>query len=247
MIPLLFQTGYLTIDRQINANEFILREPNNEVAESFNLGLLLAMTDRTAKNIGELRKDVGQALRDADPALLARSFEAILNWFPFRPHVSLEYYYRSIVLPILKMLRHKVMAEVDEPLGIIDLVLEYSAKRVYMIEIKFAAPEPETAETQAPLEGGLGTTDPAKTGRAEKSKRTGWHGKKTKTILRGLLDSARGQIRPDTSEARYGDAFETVQRVGHRRCGQDKRGRGDMVGPPRSIRRGPGTLCVRSC
>jgi hypothetical protein len=213
LMPLLFQTGYLTIDKQINAHEFILREPNSEVAESFNLGLLLTMTDRTAKNIDDLRKDVGQALRDADPALLARSFEVILDWFPFRLNVSLEYYYRSIVLPILKMLGHKVMAEVDEALAVIYLVLEYSAKRVYMIEIKFAAPGPETMETKAPLECGLGATDPAKTRRAEKSKLPRWHGRKTKTILKGLLDSAREQIWPDSSEARYGDAFETVHRV----------------------------------
>jgi hypothetical protein len=135
LVPLLFQTGYLTIAKKANSSDFVVREPNGEVTDSFNLGLLLAMTDRTAKNIDELKGDVGKALRDSDPGLLTRSFETILNWFPLRLHISLEYYCHSIFLSILKMLRYKVIAEVNEALGIIDLVLEYSAKRVYIMEI----------------------------------------------------------------------------------------------------------------
>ncbi|MDR1309031.1 MAG: PD-(D/E)XK nuclease domain-containing protein, partial [Deltaproteobacteria bacterium] len=108
---------------------------------------------------------------------------------------------------ILKMLRYKVIAEVNEALGIIDLVLEYSAKRVYIMEIKFEATESEPQKT---LEGGPGAENLAKTG---KTKRTKGHEERVKITLARLLESAREQIKLNRYDARYGDEFETVHRV----------------------------------
>ncbi|MDR1111697.1 MAG: ATP-binding protein [Deltaproteobacteria bacterium] len=208
LVPLLFQTGYLTIEKKISSNDFMVREPNGEVTDSFNLGLLMAMTDRTAKNIDDLKNDIGQALRDADPGLLARSLETVLGWFPFRLHISLEYYYHSIFLSILKMLRYKVKAEVNEALGIIDLVLEYSSRRVYIMEIKFEAPKAqETGES--PGDGSV-TAEPTGTDKPKRTRRTG---KKLPAILRRLLKSAKDQMASNRYDARYRDEFEMVHRV----------------------------------
>jgi hypothetical protein len=165
------------------------------------------MTDRTAKNIDELKGDIGKALLDMDPGLLTRSFETILNWFPLRLHISLEYYCHSIFLSILKMLRYKVRADVNEALGVVSLVLEYAAKRVYIMEIKFEATESETQKT---LEGGPGAENLAKAG---KTKRTKEHEESVKTTLARLLESAREQIKLNRYDARYGDELETVHRV----------------------------------
>jgi hypothetical protein len=208
LVPLLFQTGYLTIEKKISPNDFMVREPNGEVTASFNLGLLLAMTDRTAKNIDDLKNDIGQALRDADPGLLAKSLETVLGWFPFRLHISLEYHCHSIFLSILRILKYKVRAEVNEALGIIDLALECPSRRVYIMEIKFEASQgPETGES--PGDGPV-TVEPAGT---DKPKRTRRPGKKIPAILRRLLKSAKDQMASNRYDARYRDEFETVHRV----------------------------------
>jgi hypothetical protein len=39
LVLLLFQTGYLNIAKKVNSSDFVVREPNGEVTDSFNLGL----------------------------------------------------------------------------------------------------------------------------------------------------------------------------------------------------------------
>jgi hypothetical protein len=44
LVPLLFLTGYLTVDRRIGSDSYILKGPNGEVDRAFNVDLLTCLT-----------------------------------------------------------------------------------------------------------------------------------------------------------------------------------------------------------
>ncbi|MDR1164602.1 MAG: AAA family ATPase [Deltaproteobacteria bacterium] len=71
LIPLLFQTGYLTVDYRINQNEYMLKIPNVEVESSFNSLLVQDLTKRNDYEITDLAVKIGDALIKFDSDNLA--------------------------------------------------------------------------------------------------------------------------------------------------------------------------------
>jgi hypothetical protein len=79
LVPLLFQTGYLTVDKWIDRDNCWLRGPNQEVNVALNSSIIKALTDHDKKNILALGRKLRQALNDINLTALALLFKEILN------------------------------------------------------------------------------------------------------------------------------------------------------------------------
>ncbi|MDR1310112.1 MAG: ATP-binding protein [Deltaproteobacteria bacterium] len=196
LVPLLFQTGYLTVDKVMSDTEYLLKEPNSEVSEAFNVGIMNALTNKTNKNIDELAKDINQALHNVDNMLLTKCFTTILDWFPYEIHVPLEYYYHSIIHCVLKVLKYKIESDVSQSGGRIDMVLEYSSKCVFVMEFKFESLVHK--KTVANADG----TEEVKTITVS-----------PEVLLPKLLKDAKNQIEAKNYSRKYENEFETVHKV----------------------------------
>jgi len=140
LIPLLYQTGYLTIEssgRDGLAPYYYLNYPNREVRHSF-------LTYITAAFLNEDESEVqpkGLALRDAlideNIPLFVKKFQSFLSAIPGRLHIPKEAYYHSLVYLMLRVVGCQILLEKETDKGRIDAVLEFPDK-YYIIEFKFA-------------------------------------------------------------------------------------------------------------
>ena len=136
LLPLMFQTGYLTILDRDEFSLYRLGYPNHQVRES----MLQFM-------IGELRHDE-YALSDSIALKLYKAFAAndmerairiVKSIFKSIPnHIFIadkEYYYHSIIYLIFLLLGQYVESEVNTNDGRLDAVLK-TKERIYIIEFK---------------------------------------------------------------------------------------------------------------
>jgi len=139
IIPVLYQTGYLTIKDAIRSpgeeTLYTLAYPNREVRNAFAVYLLkeFSKIERTISR-GHLRAMV-QALQDKD---IGKMFEILAVFFanvPYNLHLKREQYYQTIFYVVFKMLGTEIDVEVLTNDGRIDAVAEVS-DRIYLFEFK---------------------------------------------------------------------------------------------------------------
>ena len=142
-IPLLFQSGYLTIKKHLpQLGHFILGFPNEEVRQGFLKNLLPYYT---AVDDSLISKSIGHINR----ALLSGDISTVIEWVkkvlagiyygnipsgeegqPLR-----EYYYQSVLYALFYVLEMQVQTEVICATGRVDMVIT-TRKRVYLFEFK---------------------------------------------------------------------------------------------------------------
>ncbi|MCB0062424.1 MAG: AAA family ATPase [Caldilineaceae bacterium] len=125
IVPLLFQTGYLTIkDYEPSRRVYTLSYPNLEVEDAFLSYLLGAFSERDRA----LNEDYLWQLVDALEAHDLEQFFVILQTFfadvPYDIHLKHEKYYQTIFYLIFKLLGLRIDAEVRTNQGRIDAVAE---------------------------------------------------------------------------------------------------------------------------
>ncbi|MDR1484496.1 MAG: ATP-binding protein [Planctomycetaceae bacterium] len=145
-IPLLFQTGYLTIKQmELTADgfaEYTLGIPNMEVNKSLLKHLLKAYGKYPSEwFIDDLRKTVQRQIMNFDEAGFARSLEVMMATIPSLLHVQQERYYHSLMLLWLRSLGFKTRGEEHTNIGRLDAVLEQPGLTV-IAEMKYHADEP---------------------------------------------------------------------------------------------------------
>jgi hypothetical protein len=147
LIPLLFQTGYLTIGQKTGVGQYLLKIPNGEVKEAFSSHILMALTGQDDMVIQALANDLRDAFYSADIAKLEAKFRHILLYIPEQIHVTLEHYYHSILHVALTMLGFEVKSESSESEGRMDMRVSLpSLNRVYVMEFKYEKFEPLSTE-----------------------------------------------------------------------------------------------------
>ena len=139
LIPLLFQTGYLTvksIDRE--TREMVLDYPNKEVRES----LYTYMIDGLAKNehrsgASITNKDLLIAFQAADLARVKALLNALLAGLPSEAYdKKSEGLYHGLIHFIFQLLGMSIKSEVHSAKGRADSVVE-TATHVFIFEFKF--------------------------------------------------------------------------------------------------------------
>ncbi len=139
IIPLLYQTGYLTIkDARLQSSGetiFTLAYPNYEVEHAFRTYLLGAFSYIERTLSGSYLHKLVEALRAQN---LATVFEIISVFFaniPYTLHIKYEQYYQSIFYTLFMLVGLEVNAEVVTNDGRIDAVIEL-ADHILLFEFK---------------------------------------------------------------------------------------------------------------
>jgi hypothetical protein len=128
-VPLLFQTGYLTIKKMKltpdGFAEYTLGIPNMEVSKSLLKHLLKAYGKYPDNRyIDELRRKIQRQISDCDEPGFARSLEMIIATVPYDIHIPQEYYYDFLILMWMRLTGFNIRAEEHNNFGSSDLVWE---------------------------------------------------------------------------------------------------------------------------
>ncbi len=140
LVPLLFQTGYLTIEswgRDGLRPYYYLNYPNEEVRFSFVSYIAASFMDKEVSDFrseGLLLKD---ALLNENLSAFAQQLTSIFADIPARLHLPKEAYYHSLVYLLLRFIGMQMLLEKETDKGRIDGVLELEDK-IYIMEFKFA-------------------------------------------------------------------------------------------------------------
>jgi hypothetical protein len=160
-IPLLYQSGYLTIkEYQPDDNGYILGIPNSEVRVGLMQNLLplfSSFSDDEALDVRNASNSVSNALRrgDVDKAML--QLKSVLASVPFMKGdkdiladaEKTEAHYHVLFYFFFRMLSNEVNAEVRNAVGATDVIIK-TPKYIYIVEIKIdATPDVALAQIEA--------------------------------------------------------------------------------------------------
>ena len=143
-LVLLFQTGYLTIDKCVEKKipftsktirEYYLRFPNLEVDESFNNSLLAYCTTVRKQDSQELILKLITAVGTGDADGFMKQLQSVFAGIPYNIHVRDEHYYQTVCYVICDLLKLMVQAEVCTNNGRIDMMVA-AGDWIYVIEFK---------------------------------------------------------------------------------------------------------------
>ncbi|MDR3267977.1 MAG: ATP-binding protein, partial [Tannerella sp.] len=140
-LPLLFQTGYLTV-KHVEVNhgkaKYTLDVPNMEVSDSLLTHLLAAYGKYPNEDIDNLREMMEQHLREGDEQGFANCLEAMIATVPYELQSGCEHYYHIIMLIWMRLLGFKIQGEKPNNRGIADAVWEQPGLTV-VAELKYHA------------------------------------------------------------------------------------------------------------
>ena len=140
-IPLLFQTGYLTV-KSIRPTEeepeYTLGIPNREVFLSLSEYLLSAYSEYPLSGIAILKEKMSRQLRSLDAAGFAQSIRTMLENIPYNIQIGNEKYYHSLFLSWMLTMGFEAHGEATTGSGRIDAVLEQT-DTVVVCELKYHA------------------------------------------------------------------------------------------------------------
>jgi hypothetical protein len=144
-LPLLFQTGYLTI-REITRDDnnkmiYRIEPPNDEVREAFIEHLVQAYTELEMNEMFRLHDDMQRQIKTGDSEGLERSLRAMIAHVPYQLHIGEERYYHSLLLVWLYFMGFKAQGEVSTNIGRIDAVWQLPDMTV-VAEVKYNAAQP---------------------------------------------------------------------------------------------------------
>ena len=138
MLPLMVQTGYLTIKSSTvegRVTDCELGYPNGEVEESMSKHLALGYSCLPDDDFGDIFRDVCEGLREGAPDMILEGLKCFFENIPYDLHVKYEKYYQSLFYSVFLMLKARVASEVKTARGRIDAVVE-TPKFVYVFEFK---------------------------------------------------------------------------------------------------------------
>ena len=144
-IPLLFQTGYLTIKEaeiKQGMDHFTLAIPNLEVKKSLFDNLLKTYTDKTLEEIHQMKIEIIEQLENKDSYGLEESINFLLSNIPYKIHGKDENYYHSIFLVWLQTMGFQIEAINITNIGEIDTIITIGDKTI-VTEIKYSKSEKE--------------------------------------------------------------------------------------------------------
>jgi hypothetical protein len=140
-IPLLFQTGYLTV-KSVAATGvqkmYTLDIPNLEVRDTFTKYLLHAYSNYPVEQIQSLVFDMHRQINACDSSGFDLNLRLLLANIPNILHVPLEAYYHSLFLLVMKILGFDIQGEIMTNTGRIDAVL-HQPEMTVIAEIKYHA------------------------------------------------------------------------------------------------------------
>ncbi len=149
---LLFQTGYLTIDKvetdYLDNQKYILKYPNREVKNSLTTYLIDYLTDEAPATRLRYQNQLYKAFMDNDLKALKELIFTLFATIPSDNYKkndieNYEGYYASVIYAYFASLGLKMIAEDSTNKGYIDMTLFFE-NRAYIIEFKVSTNKPKT-------------------------------------------------------------------------------------------------------
>ncbi len=136
LLPLLFQTGYLTIKKQdIFHNTITLDYPNKEVADSFSTHILSELTIGRLDKTDMLLVDIVSSFTNNNIEKFIGYINTLFKNIPYTIIEEKEKYFHSIFYMVMRLVGFKIESEVLTIDGRIDSVVKNN-DRIYIIEFK---------------------------------------------------------------------------------------------------------------
>jgi hypothetical protein len=155
-VPLLFQTGYLTVKNVVFENGkliYTLEAPNREVRDAFADHLFKEFAGLSSEDMTSVQSDMIRQIRELDSEGFNRSLKAMIAHVPSILHIAEEKYYHSLFLIWLYALGFKIESELLTNVGRIDAVWRMK-DTIVIAELKHdrqAPPEKLLAEAEAQI------------------------------------------------------------------------------------------------
>lgn len=147
LVPLLFQTGYITIKEYEAKNQrYRLGFPNHEVEFSFEKFLVMVLTYQNQANVANYTFQMRDALDNNDLDSFFEYLTILFAQIPYHLHIKQERYYHSLFQLICTMLGVDVQSEIATDKGRIDMVV-VTKEYIHIFEFKFNA-SPQVALDQ---------------------------------------------------------------------------------------------------
>jgi hypothetical protein len=143
-VPLLFHTGYLTIDKIIEVNgknQYSFKVPNFELKDVFYDILFSTLSSILTRNSHKESIALNKALYAQDGPRLTRIIKAVFSRIPAKHYGNQrvnEYFFHDLLLAYFKGLVAEVRSEESGPLGDLDLILVTDEGLHAVIAIKYA-------------------------------------------------------------------------------------------------------------
>ncbi len=147
LIPLLFQTGYLTISDYNEKTDLVtLHFPNQEVTESFTKFLVSILAETTTSTVKKLSIQLVEALEETDLDRFCTLLQAFFAHIPCYLHTKKESFYHALLQALFTLLSLEAQSEILTDKGRIDMILNFK-NTIFLFEFKFNA-SPKTALKQ---------------------------------------------------------------------------------------------------
>ncbi|MCM1310477.1 MAG: ATP-binding protein [Bacteroides sp.] len=145
LVPMFFQTGYLTIKGYNEiTEEYVLGYPNREVKKSF-LSFLVPFISPKIPT-GSKITDLVKAVMNGETEKFMTWLEAFFADFPYEQIPDMEVHYQNVIYVIMKLMGFYVRTEYRTSQGRVDMVIQ-TDKYIYVIEFKLGG-SPKTALKQ---------------------------------------------------------------------------------------------------
>ncbi|MEM7494667.1 MAG: AAA family ATPase [Myxococcota bacterium] len=142
LLPLMVQTGYLTIKEYDSATRrYLLDYPNQEVREGFLENLLESLANLPKGQAVTEMDRLTDALAENDLEEFFVALRSVLAGVPYELHIALEKYYQSLFYLIHTLLGFRIQTEVSTNTGRIDAVIDLD-NRTYVFEFKLEPGNP---------------------------------------------------------------------------------------------------------
>ena len=137
-IPILIQTGYLTIKSSTATGigtEYEFGFPNLEVSTAFSRVLAKGFSEISDDVFGSTCRKILQAVNDVEVDKMLSNMVVLFSEMPYEITLKNEKYYQSLLFFILKMLGSDVDAEVSNHIGRMDCRVK-TINFIYVMEFK---------------------------------------------------------------------------------------------------------------
>lgn len=151
LLPLMFQTGYLTIKQVMPMatmslkTRYVLDFPNYEVKWALLDNILSSMYQNKRPNTAQIIDDLAQHLMKNDLKSFFDLIKSIFANVPYEIHLSHEHYYQSLFYVLFMLIGLQPRAEEQTNQGRIDTVVE-TPDRIFIFEFKLDQPASEAMQ-----------------------------------------------------------------------------------------------------
>ena len=134
-VPILYQTGYLTLAGVDEDGNYFLRFPNEEVERAFLRELLPFYTLKGTSLSDSLMIRMTRHVRQGKPDDFMREMQALLADIPYEQGRPGEIYFRNLLFAIFRLLGFSCEVEHQVAAGRVDVLIK-TEKFVYVLELK---------------------------------------------------------------------------------------------------------------